>query len=105
MRMSASWSGSSWPTEYKVATRGNRVPQRAPLVIVIPTTASVPSCSELSRYGLAMMGARGNVDATANLDSPCARQPSISVGRAKKRPPDRTKKLTKEKKMSLCGEP
>jgi hypothetical protein len=25
-------------------------------------------------YGLAMMGARGNVGATPNLDSPCARQ-------------------------------
>jgi hypothetical protein len=26
--------------------------KRAPLDIVIPTTASVPPCSELSRYGL-----------------------------------------------------
>ena len=48
---------------------------------VIPTTPSVPSCSELSRYGLAMMAARGNVGATANLDSPCARQRLGLVGR------------------------
>jgi hypothetical protein len=43
-----------------------------PSLIVTPTTTSVLPCSELSRCGLAMMGARGNVGATANLDSPCA---------------------------------
>ena len=77
----ASWFGSLRPTEYKVAARSNRVLQRAPLVIVIPTTPSVPSCSELSRHGLAMMGVRGNVGATANLDSPCARPRLGIVGR------------------------
>ena len=68
-----------------------------------PDHTSVPSCSEPSRCGLAMMGARGNVGATANLDRSCARQRlGLWVG-AKKRAPDRTKKLTK-KKMSPCGE-
>jgi hypothetical protein len=72
-----------------------------PSLIVSPTTPSVLPCSELSRCGLAMMGARGNVGATANLDSPCARQRlDLWVG-AKKRAPDRTKKLTKKKDEPL----
>ena len=62
------------PTEYKDVARLLRAPKAGSPQIVIPTTPSVPSCSELSRHGLAMMGARGNVGATANLDSPCARQ-------------------------------
>jgi hypothetical protein len=41
----------------------------------------VPACSELSRYGLAMMAVRGSVGATANLDSACARQRQGFVGR------------------------
>src|SRR5205085_3197049 len=63
-------SGRKTPTEYKHVARSARQPKRAPLDSVIPTTPSVPSCSEPSRYGLAMMGAGGNGGATANLDSP-----------------------------------
>ena len=53
MRKTASWSGSLRPTEYKVAARMYVRDKRAPLDLVIPTTTSVPPCSELSRYGLA----------------------------------------------------
>jgi hypothetical protein len=72
-----------------------------PSLIVIPTTTSVLPCSELSRCGLAMMGARGNVGATANLDSPCARQRLGFVGRGEETGSDRTKKLTKKKDEPL----
>jgi len=41
------------PTEYKVAARLFVRHKRAPLDLVIPTTTSVLSCSELSRCGLA----------------------------------------------------
>jgi hypothetical protein len=62
------------PTEYKDVARLLRAPKAGSPQIVVPTTPSVPSCSELSRHGLALIGARGDVGATANLDSPCARQ-------------------------------
>jgi len=39
------------PTEYKVVARPR--PKAGSPLIVIPTTPSVPSCSKLSRYGLA----------------------------------------------------
>jgi hypothetical protein len=81
MRMRASWSGSLRPTEYKVATRSHRVLQRAPLAIVVPTTLSGPSGSELSRHGLAMMRVRGNVGATASLARSCARRQLRIAGR------------------------
>src|SRR5262245_37952734 len=44
------------PTEYKVAARLFVRHKRAPLDLVIPTTTSVLSCSELSRCGLASPG-------------------------------------------------
>jgi hypothetical protein len=41
------------PTGYKVVARLIRARKRAPPLIVIPIAPSVPSCSKLSRYGLA----------------------------------------------------
>jgi hypothetical protein len=51
MRIAASWSGSC---THRIQGCGaiNRVRKRLPL-IVIPTAPSVPSCSKLSRCGLA----------------------------------------------------
>src|SRR5262245_61702332 len=91
----------SHPPNTSMWARSRATASELPSSYVIPTTPSVPSCSELSRYGLAMMGARGNVGATPNLDSPCARQRLGYVDRAKKRAPDRTKKLTKKKDEPL----
>ena len=48
MRITASWSGSS-PTEYKDVARMFVLPHAGSPPIVIPTTASVPSCSNPSR--------------------------------------------------------
>jgi len=85
------------PTEYKVAARLFVRHKRAPLDIVIPTTTSVLPCSELSRCGLAMMGAHSNVGATADLDSPCARQSLRYVGRGEETG-SRSNKETDEEK-------
>jgi hypothetical protein len=40
------------PTEYKVVARLSR-PQAGSPLIVVPTASSLPSCSKLSRCGLA----------------------------------------------------
>ena len=80
MRMTASWSGSRDPTEYKHVARCAPLQAGSPQ-IVIPTTTSVPPCSELSRYGLASAERGGKVGATANLDSSCARRLSNTAGR------------------------
>ena len=53
MRMSASWFGS-WT--HRIQGRGAiviRARKAGSPLIVIPTALSVPSCSKLSRYGLA----------------------------------------------------
>jgi hypothetical protein len=81
MRMDASWSGPYGPTGYKVAARGPRARQRAPLGVVIPTTTSLPPCSGLSRRGLETTDRAGPGRATADLDRPCARRPPTRVGR------------------------
>src|SRR5215467_2074750 len=71
--------------------------KRAPPLIVIPTTLSVPPCSELSRYGLARDRGRGKVGATANLDSSCARRLLQYCGSGRRNGiPDRTKKPIKK---------
>ena len=85
------------PAEYKAAARSFVRHTRAPLDFVIPTTPCVPSCSELSRYGLAMME-RGATSARRPTLTAPARDSvwNLWVG-AKKRASDRTKKLTKKK--------
>ncbi|HET8543792.1 MAG TPA: hypothetical protein VFL68_04745 [Pseudolabrys sp.] len=56
MRMTASWCDPHGSTEYKVVVRSTIAPDSgAPLGEVIPTIASVPSCSALSRRGLETM--------------------------------------------------
>src|SRR5262245_46775340 len=48
----ASWSGVSGPTAYKDVARTFVHHTRAPLDLVIPTAASLPSCSKPSRTSL-----------------------------------------------------
>jgi hypothetical protein len=90
------------PTGYKYAAGSLHPAAKGalPSLIVIPTTTSVLPCSGLSRCGLAMMGARGNVGATANLDSPCARQRLGFVGRGEETG-SRSNKETDEEKDEL----
>ena len=80
MRMSASWSGPSRPTEYKVAARllapeselpSDRHPDRIERAIVLGAVKVWPGSVETWR----------KVGATANLDSPCARQRAEFAGR------------------------
>src|SRR5262249_24946727 len=75
MRITASWSGSS-PTAYKDVTR-MFVPPHAgsPSHVVIPTTTSVPSCSNPSRTKPLRVALR------AILDRFCARRLYAIVGR------------------------
>jgi hypothetical protein len=80
MRKTASWSGSLRPTEYKVAARMFVRDKRAPLDRVIPTTTSVLPCSVPSSLAWKRR-ARGEVNATAKLDGPCARQHLADAGR------------------------
>jgi hypothetical protein len=54
---------------------------QAPPLIVVPTASNGPSCSELSRCGLARPGVRGKAGGTANLDSSCARRLCNTAGR------------------------
>ena len=87
----------SAPTEYKDVARSARH-KRAPLDSVIPTTPSVPSCSEPSRYGPVRVARR------ANLDSPCARQRLGLVGRGEETG-FRSNKETDEEKEKPLGAP
>jgi hypothetical protein len=73
MRKTASWSGSLRPTEYKVAARMFVRDKRAPLDRIIPTTTSVLPCSVPSSLACKRR-TTGEVNATARLDGPCARQ-------------------------------
>ena len=45
-------TGLDGPPNTSMRREPSTLQKRAPLDIVIPTTASVPPCSELSRYGL-----------------------------------------------------
>jgi hypothetical protein len=76
MRITASWSGSLGPTEYKDAARYVVRDTRAPPQIIIPTRPSVPSCSEPSRPSLAV-AAEGRPALTA----PARAGVSIVLGR------------------------
>ena len=80
MHMAASWSGSCTHQIQGCGAIDPRPKAGSPL-IVIPIAPSVPSCSKLSRCGLAKAGACRKVGATANLDSSCARRRKQSAGR------------------------
>src|SRR5258705_12591422 len=101
MRITASWFGSQ-DTHRIQACGAIRAPtKRAPLDSVIPTTPSVPSCSEPSRYGLAMMEPAATLVRRLTLTAPARDSVcGLWVG-TKKRAPDRTKKLTKKKDKPL----
>src|SRR5215468_5738353 len=90
MRITASWFGSLDPPNTRL-WHDIRAHTRAPLDL-IPTTASLPSCSEPSRPSLAVAARLA-----ASLDRSCARwRLEVWVG-AKKRLSGRTKKLRDEK--------
>src|SRR4029077_9555307 len=65
--------------------------------IVIPTAPSVPSCSKLSRYGLARAKHIERLVRRPTLTAPRARRPWPCCGSGRRNGlSDRTKKLTKE---------
>src|SRR5262245_8309383 len=81
MRITASWFGSARDPPNTSMWRDPRAKQAGSPQIVIPTTTSVLPCSGLSRCGLATLERGERQGATANLDSPCARQRLRCVGR------------------------
>src|SRR5262245_47419351 len=80
-----------WPAAYKDVARVFVHLPAAPLDVVIPITASVPSCSEPSRTSLRWALTRPSLTASAR-----AGNADVQVG-TKKRLPGRTKKPTDEK--------
>jgi hypothetical protein len=98
MRMTASWCDPHGSTEYKVVVRSTIAPASGlPLGRVIPTIASLPPCSGLSRRGLEVREHEATGGATAGLDSPCARQRPNMVGRDEETGlPSQTKKRKEE---------
>src|SRR5271169_3728363 len=81
MRMTASWLGSLDPPNTRLWRDLYARPNAGSPLIVIPTTSSVPPCSELSRYGLASAERVERFGATANLDSSYARRLCNTAGR------------------------
>jgi hypothetical protein len=89
------------PTGYKVVARLIRAPKAGSPLIVIPIAPSVPSCSELSRCGLATAEHARRLVRRPTLTAPArAGISEVRVG-TKKRALGRTKKLT-EKKDAPC---
>src|SRR5262245_34124385 len=86
MRITASWSG---PLAHRIqgCGRSSSTTRGLPSNVVIPTTASVPSCSEPSRTSLA-------VALRAILDRSCARRSSRCVWVGTKKRAARSNKET-----------
>jgi hypothetical protein len=69
MRMTASWSGLIDLPNTSLRREDPRPKANSPL-IVIPTTTSVPSCSELSRRGLETMEQEATTERRPALTAP-----------------------------------
>jgi hypothetical protein len=87
------------PTGYKVVARLIRARKAGSPLIVIPIASSVPSCSELSRCGLARVEHAARLVRRPTLTAPARAGPSEARVGTKKRASGRTKKLMKEEKM------
>src|SRR6516165_5669741 len=89
----------SGPRTYRIQGCGaiDPRPKAGSPLIVIPTAPSVPSCSKLSRYGLARAKHIERLVRRPTLTAPCARRPWPCCGSGRRNGlSDRTKKLTKE---------
>ena len=69
------------PTEYKVAARFDPRPKAGSPLIVIPTAPGVPSCSKLSRYGLARAKHIERLVRRLTLTAPARDGPGPAAGR------------------------
>src|SRR6266852_5345107 len=75
-------------------------PKASSPLIAIPTAPSVPSCSKLSRYGLARAGHATRLVRRPTLTAPARDDMGEARVGTKKRLSDRTKKLTKDKRCA-----
>src|ERR1700730_7284267 len=69
------------PAGYKVVARLIRARKRDSPLIAIPTAPSVPSCSELSRYGLARAEHAARLVRRPTLTAPARERHGRSAGR------------------------
>jgi hypothetical protein len=88
------------PTGYKVVARLIRARKAGSPLIVIPTASSVPSCSDLSRCGLARAEPAARLVRRPTLTASARAGPSEARVGTKKRALGRTKKLMKEERCA-----
>ena len=77
-------------------------PKASSPLIAIPTAPSVPSCSELSRYGLARAEHAARLVRRPTLTAPARDDMGEARVGTKKRLSDRTKELMKDKGAPAC---
>src|SRR5580700_1456269 len=87
------------PTGYKVVARLIRARKAGSPLIVIPTAPSVPSCSKLSRCGLARAEYAARLARRPTLTAPARAGFAIPRVGAKKRDPRSNKETDQERKM------
>ena len=92
------------PTEYKVVARLIRAPQAGSPLIVIPIAPSVPSCSKLSRYGLASPEHAARVARRPTLTAPARAGFAILRVGAKKRDSKSNKETGMKEESRECCE-
>jgi hypothetical protein len=92
------------PTEYKVVARLIRTKAGSPL-IVIPTAPSVPSCSKLSRYGLARAKHVERLVQRPTLTAPARDGLALLRVGTKKRAFRSNKETDEGQKHALCRTP
>src|SRR5438105_10258357 len=92
------------PTEYKVVARLIRAPQAGSPLIVIPIAPSVPSCSKLSRYGLASSEHAARLARRPTLTAPARDDVSEPRVGTKKRALRSNKETDEGQKICRSGE-
>src|SRR5271169_4613986 len=102
MRMTASWSGP-WTHRIQGCGATDPRPKAGSPLIVIPIAPSVPSCSKLSRSGLASSEHAAILARRPTLTAPARDDVSEPRVGTKKRLSDRTKKLAKDKRFAALA--
>src|ERR1700682_2138557 len=93
------------PTEYKVVARLIRASKAGSPLIVIPTAPSLPSCSKLSRYGLASSEHAARLARRPTLTAPARDDVSEPRVGTKKRALRSNKELTNDKRFAALRTP
>src|SRR3984893_12923258 len=103
MRMTASWSGP-WTHRIQGCGATEPRPKAGSPLIVIPIALSVPSCSKLSRYGLASSEHAARLARRPTLTAPAREQLSEPRVGTKKRASRSNKETDEGQKICCSGE-